>query len=143
MERKVKQTQEDNPQPRPFEIVPGATEIRQKKSFDGQGGASSDCGDKITFYVALSDDDRVEDADCRVTGCANTLLCARVALMLTKGYPVHAALRQTTAENIEATARLPEANRHCAVLAAKAMKEALDAALLTSRHPWRRLYLSH
>lgn len=106
---------------------------------DGHGRESSDCGDLIEFFVQLKDD-TVAEVHCHVAGCTNVFVSARAAGTLVKNKSLREAIAVTTAQNIDDIAALPEQNRHCADMAADAMKKALFDAATSAREPWRRLY---
>jgi NifU-like protein involved in Fe-S cluster formation len=107
---------------------------------DGYGRCQSDCGDAVEIFVAL-DAGVVTDAGYRVSGCAFTLVCGRAAAALVRGKTLAEARRTTLPEHIEAAlGGLPEANRHCAVLASNAVSEALVDAAANMQEPWKKHY---
>ena len=109
------------------------------RTADGHGRRMSDCGDLIEFFIQISED-TVRDVTCHVSGCTNIFASARAAGMLVKGKIVKEAMKAATPDNIDQLAMLPEANKHCAEMAAEAMKAALTDAALSVREPWRKLY---
>jgi nitrogen fixation NifU-like protein len=109
------------------------------KTADGHGKRTSDCGDLIEFFIQVNDD-TVQDVTCHVSGCTNTFASARAAGMLVKGKTVQEAIKAVTPSNIDQRAALPEESKHCAKMAAEAMKAALTDAALSAREPWRKLY---
>jgi nitrogen fixation protein NifU and related proteins len=107
---------------------------------DGYGQCESECGDSVEIFIAL-DAGVVTDAGYRIQGCAFTLICGRAAASLLRGKTLAEARRTTRPEDIEAAlGGLPEANRHCAELASKAVSEALVDAAANMREPWKKHY---
>ncbi len=129
--------EEEKTPPRP--AVPFQKNREIRTTADGHGKRASDCGDQMEFFITL-EGETVGDVTCRVAGCTNTVASARAAGMLAKGKTVREALAAATPQNIEQLAGLPEQNRHCADMAAEAMKTALTDAVSSRREPWRRLY---
>lgn len=108
---------------------------------DGRGVAASDCGhDRIEVLVRVREG-RVAEARFLATGCAHALACASAAATCLLGHSVADARRRTTADRVsDELGGLDDAHRHCADLAVRAARAAMDDALRTVREPWRRVY---
>jgi nitrogen fixation NifU-like protein len=61
---------------------------------------------------------------------------------LAKGKSVSEALKITQQDVLDALGGLPEDSRHCALLAANTLKEAIKNYLAFKKEPWRRAYRS-
>lgn len=109
------------------------------RAVDGRGKRSTDCGDTIEFFLNIKND-TVTDVRFQIRGCNNTLTAAQAAATLVAGKHIKEAMRVSAPEEIDAEAKLPEPNKHCANLASDALKDALRNAVLNSREPWRKLY---
>jgi nitrogen fixation NifU-like protein len=110
------------------------------KEPDGYGRRAGECGDTVEIFVAL-DAGVVVESGYRIRGCAFTLVCGRAAASLVRGKTLSEARRTTRPVDIEAAlGGLPEANRHCAELAAAAIADALTDAAANMREPWKQHY---
>lgn len=108
---------------------------------DGRGQATSDCGnDRVQLFVRVRDR-QVTDARFLAAGCAHTMACASAAASCLAGRSLADARRDASAHGIAAElGGLGDNHLHCAELAARAAREALDDALRTAREPWRKVY---
>ena len=111
-----------------------------RETIDGYGRAASDCGDTIELFLKMRDG-VIDAARFEISGCSNTLACARAVVALIKDRALGDARRASAAERIvEALPDLPEAARHCADVASAAATAAIGDAAVHQREPWRALY---
>lgn len=90
---------------------------------DAEARVTGPCGDTMEVFLAVRGG-RVADASFVTDGCASTIACGSMACDLVLGKTV-AGLREVTQEAIlEALGGLPEADLHCALLAARTLGEA-------------------
>ena len=106
---------------------------------DGRGVAQSDCGDRIEIHLKLRGD-RILSARFESRGCSNTQAVASMATELATGQLVIEALEIDAAAIDAALDGLPPAVKHCAEVAARALRAALQDGLCTRAEPWKRLY---
>ncbi len=96
------------------------------KDPDGRGRLTGSCGDTMEIFLRFQGG-RVEQATYRTDGCASSAVCGSFAAELALGKAPD-ELAEISGETIlEVLGGLPEADRHCAFLAAETLQEALDA----------------
>jgi nitrogen fixation NifU-like protein len=92
---------------------------------DGYGHVAGSCGDRIEIFLRF-EEDKVKEATFRTDGCGSSLVCGSFAAELALGKTpdeVGEISGETILETLEG---LPEEDRHCALLAAETLQEALD-----------------
>lgn len=105
----------------------------------GTGAAMSSCGDTVEFTLRIKED-RILDIGFLVHGCGTTSAVASFTTELVKGKTICEALRIGAEEIISGLGKFPVEQRHCAELAAAALKEALRNYNEFKREPWKRAY---
>lgn len=91
---------------------------------DGCSKIRGACGDGMEFFLSF-DGECVRDASFMTDGCGSTTACGSAAAEMARGKTPEELL-DITAEAIESfLGGLPEAERHCALLASTALQEAL------------------
>jgi nitrogen fixation protein NifU and related proteins len=92
---------------------------------DGYGHVAGSCGDTIEIFLRF-EEDKVKGATFRTDGCGSSQVCGSFAAELALGKKPD-ELAEISGETIlEALGGLPEEDRHCALLAAETLQEALD-----------------
>ena len=92
---------------------------------DGAARLTGECGDTMEIFLKF-ENDRVMDASYFTDGCASSAICGSFAAELAIGRDPD-ALTDVTGDLVRETiGRLPEADRHCADLAAATLQEALN-----------------
>jgi NifU-like protein involved in Fe-S cluster formation len=104
---------------------------------NGEATVSGICEDTITIQIRLTDNS-IQEIRFQTDGCGFTRACASVATELALGRKLDFALDFTGEQIIEALGKLPKDHRHCADLAANALKGAAKDALERRRSPWKR-----
>lgn len=94
-------------------------------SADGFARVTGDCGDSIEIYLQI-EDSRVKAASYFTDGCASSSICGSFAAELAIGKDLEAVTDINGEAVVNAIGRLPDADRHCADLAAAALQEALS-----------------
>jgi len=87
------------------------------------------CGDVMKIYLKIEMKDGIEivkDARFQTLGCGAAISTSSMATEMIKGKPVKDALELTNQAIIEALDGLPPAKTHCSVLAAEAVKKAIE-----------------
>jgi len=92
---------------------------------DGYGHVTGSCGDRMEIFLRF-EEDKVREATFRTDGCGSSMVCGSFAAELAHGKNPD-ELAEISGETIlEVLGGLPEEDRHCALLAAETLQEALD-----------------
>lgn len=87
------------------------------------------CGDVMKMYLKIGTKEGleiVEDAKFQTLGCGAAISTSSIATEMIKGKPVKDALELTNQAIAEALDGLPSSKMHCSVLAAEAVKKAIE-----------------
>jgi len=106
---------------------------------DGHGCVLGDCGDRFEMWLKVRDG-KVLRAQFWTDGCAAQIACGSVVTELIAGRPLTEAHRVSARDVLAALNDLPDENKHCAVRAVDAVKEAVRDSLATQREPWKKAY---
>jgi nitrogen fixation NifU-like protein len=83
------------------------------------------CGDMITFYLKISDQEVIEKASFESYGCAANIATSSVTTEMIKGMKLEEAWKITWKSVAEALGGLPSVKFHCGILAVGALKRAI------------------
>jgi len=83
------------------------------------------CGDVMKFQIRVAEDGTITDAKFKTFGCGAAIASSSLATELIKGRSVEDALRLKNSE-IAQELELPPVKIHCSVLAADAIKMAVE-----------------
>ncbi len=83
------------------------------------------CGDVMKIYLKI-EKDTIKDAKFQTLGCGAAIATSSMATEMIIGKPVSEALNLTNQAIIEALDGLPKPKHHCSVLAADAVKKAIE-----------------
>ena len=83
------------------------------------------CGDLMTIYIKVNDDEVIEDISFQTFGCGAAIATSSMATELVKGKTIDEALALTNSAVVEALEGLPPVKVHCSVLAEEAIKAAV------------------
>ena len=83
------------------------------------------CGDMITFYLKIDDQDIIQKASFESYGCAANIATASIATEMIKGMKLEDAWKISWKGVAEAVGGLPSIKFHCGVLAVGALKRAI------------------
>jgi nitrogen fixation NifU-like protein len=104
--------------------------VGEIKDADGVGTVGNPvCGDVMRLFIKVGKKDSqeiIEDAKFQTLGCGAAIATSSIATELIKGKPLAEALELTNQAITEALGGLPPVKRHCSVLAAEAVKKAID-----------------
>jgi nitrogen fixation NifU-like protein len=106
---------------------------------DGYGIITGSCGDTMKIWLRIKDNTIIE-ATFMTDGCGATIAAGSRATELAKGKNVSQTLRINQHNILSALNGLPEGNRHCALLAANTLKEAIKDYINLKKEPWKRNY---
>jgi nitrogen fixation NifU-like protein len=83
------------------------------------------CGDMITFYLKINDQDIIEKASFESYGCAANIATSSIVTEMIKGMKLEEAWRVSYKNVAEAVGGLPSIKFHCGILAVGALKRAI------------------
>jgi len=84
------------------------------------------CGDMITFYLKINDQEIIEKASFESYGCAANIATASIVTEMAKGLSLESAWKDVTWKKVtEEVGGLPSVKFHCGVLAVGAVKRAI------------------
>ena len=106
---------------------------------DGFGSATSSCGETMEIRLKTKDS-KITDVAFWKDGCSTTAACGSMATEIIKGEDVSRAFAINQNDILEALDGLPETNHHCALLAANAVKAAIQDYITMRKEPWKKAY---
>jgi len=124
------------------EVIDHAINTRnfgQMPDWDGIGSATSTCGETIQMWLKVKDG-KVTKASFETDGCAATIACGSIATELATGKNILNAQKIRQKDIIEALNGLPDHNQELALVASKAIKNAIRDYLVIKREPWKKTY---
>jgi len=84
------------------------------------------CGDMITFYLKISEQEVIERASFESYGCAANIATASIVTEMVKGLTLENAWKDITWKKVtEEVGGLPSVKFHCGILAVGAIKRAV------------------
>ncbi|HLC01192.1 MAG TPA: iron-sulfur cluster assembly scaffold protein [Candidatus Bathyarchaeia archaeon] len=84
------------------------------------------CGDMITFYMKITDQQIIEKATFESYGCAANIATASIVTEMIKGLSLETAWKDVTWKKVtEEVGGLPSVKFHCGILAVGAVKRAI------------------
>jgi len=107
---------------------------------DGYARLQGTCGDTMEMSVRM-DGDLVVACGFQTDGCGSTMVCGSAATWLATNRTFIEALGAVNTRGIlELLGGLPEADVHCAELAAETLRRALADHLANRNSPWKKGY---
>ncbi|MCP8315317.1 MAG: iron-sulfur cluster assembly scaffold protein [archaeon] len=85
------------------------------------------CGDMISFYLKINDQDIIEKASFESYGCAANIATSSILTEMVKGMKLEDAWKITWKDVAKAVGGLPSVKFHCGILAVGALKRAIRA----------------
>ena len=84
------------------------------------------CGDMVTFYLKITEQDVIEKASFESYGCAANIATSSIVTEMVKGLTLESAWKDITWKKVtEEVGGLPSIKFHCGVLAVGALKRAI------------------
>jgi nitrogen fixation NifU-like protein len=84
------------------------------------------CGDMITFYMKITEQQVIEKATFESYGCAANIATASIVTEMIKGLTLESAWKDVTWKKVtEEVGGLPSVKFHCGILAVGAVKRAI------------------
>lgn len=115
--------------------------LREIPAPDGFARITGSCEDTMEIRLKVRDG-AVMNASFWTDGCGAAIACGSMVTELAKGKGVLEAQHITQQDILDALEGLPEHDRHCALLAANTLKEAIKDYLAFKKEPWKRVYRS-
>lgn len=113
---------------------------------DGIGEVgNAKCGDIMKIYLRVNDEGVIEDVKFSTFGCGAAIATSSMATEMIKGKRVEDALALSNEAVVEALGGLPAHKIHCSVLAAEAIRAAVEdynqKKQIKSKHDEEWLYM--
>jgi len=94
---------------------------------DGVGEVGNPvCGDMMTFYIKVDDDEKLEDVKFKTFGCGAAIAVSSMVSEMAKGKTVDEALEITRDDVANELGGLPKQKMHCSNLGADALHLAIE-----------------
>jgi len=106
---------------------------------DGHAVCSGDCGEVMEIFVRLKAG-RVIEAGFLTDGCITATASGSMAVELAAGRSAAKARAISPDDILKGLGGLPGESRHCAILAAKTLRAAVDEAMSLGKEPWKKTY---
>jgi nitrogen fixation protein NifU and related proteins len=109
---------------------------------DGFGRVTGSCSDTMEIWLKVKNG-TIASVTFMTDGCGTSIASGSMVTELAKGRSVGEARKISQQDVLGALGGLPEESKHCALLAADTLKEAIRDYLLMEREPWKRAYRKH
>jgi nitrogen fixation NifU-like protein len=94
---------------------------------DGVGEVGNPvCGDMMTFYIKVDNDDRLEDVKFKTFGCGAAIAVSSMVSEMAKGKTLDEALKISRKDVADQLGGLPDNKMHCSNLGADALHKAIE-----------------
>jgi nitrogen fixation protein NifU and related proteins len=94
---------------------------------DGVGEVGNPvCGDMMTFYIKVDDEDHIEDVKFKTFGCGAAIAVSSMVSEMAKGKTVDEALKISRDDVAKELGGLPKQKMHCSNLGADALHLAIE-----------------
>jgi nitrogen fixation protein NifU and related proteins len=94
---------------------------------DGVGEVGNPvCGDMMTFYIKVDDQDRLSDVKFKTFGCGAAIAVSSMVSEMALGKTVEEAMKISKADVAEELGGLPQNKMHCSNLGADALHLAIE-----------------
>ena len=106
---------------------------------DGYAQITGPCGDTMEMWLKI-DGNIIVKAGFTTDGCGTTIASGSMVTEMAKGKSVGKAQKISQQDVLDALGRLPDEGKHCALLAANTLKEAIRDYLAMKKEPWKKAY---
>ena len=107
---------------------------------DGYAQEKGSCGDTMEMFIKM-EYEKISECTFQTDGCGTTIACGSIASELALNKSFTQALAVVSADEIlRRCGGLPEADVHCAQLAAETLRRALADYLYQKKSPWKKHY---
>ncbi len=108
-----------------FERWRNPLHMRPMERPDGYSRITGPCGDTMEIFLRF-ENGTVSEASFQTDGCGPSIVCGSLAAGLALGKSLEEAGEITNETILDAIGGLPEESRHCALLAANTLREAIE-----------------
>jgi len=113
--------------------------VGNMENADGFARVTGPCGDTMEMWLRVNGD-TVINASFMTDGCGTTAASGSMVTEIATGKSVIEAQRIGQQDILDALGGLPDESKHCALLAANTLKEAVRDYLEMKREPWKKAY---
>jgi nitrogen fixation NifU-like protein len=106
---------------------------------DGFARVTGSCGDTMEMWLKV-DGTTIINASFTTDGCGTSIASGSMVTEMAKGKSIGDAQRIGQQDVLDALGGLPDESKHCALLAADTLKEAIRDYIAMKREPWKRAY---
>ena len=106
---------------------------------NGYAKITGPCGDTMEMSLKV-EDKMIVKCTFDTDGCGTSIACASVVTEMVKDRTIKEARKIRQDRVLRHCGGLPEADQHCALLAANTLQKAIDDYESTKKEPWRELY---
>lgn len=106
---------------------------------DGFAVVTGPCGDTMKIWLRVKEK-VIRQATFWTDGCGPSIASGSMVTELAKGKSIPGVMRIAHKDVLEALGGLPEESRHCALLAADTLREAVKDYLAYQNEPWKQAY---
>ena len=101
--------------------------VGEIENADGAGEVGNPvCGDMMTFYIKVGDDDRLEDVKFKTFGCGAAIAVSSMVSEMAKGKTLDEAMKIGRKDVADQLGGLPDNKMHCSNLGADALHKAIE-----------------
>jgi nitrogen fixation NifU-like protein len=101
--------------------------VGEIENADGVGEVGNPvCGDMMTFYIKVDDDDHLEDVKFKTFGCGAAIAVSSMVSEMAKGKTIDEAMQISRDDVAEELGGLPKQKMHCSNLGADALHLAIE-----------------
>jgi nitrogen fixation NifU-like protein len=111
---------------RVLEQIRNPTHRGEPPEADAQATFTGWCGDTMTIFLQV-DEGRIFRVSFTTDGCGSAIACGSMLASMSEGLTVSEAAAIQPPDVIRALDGMPESNAHCANLAVKTLRKALEA----------------
>jgi nitrogen fixation NifU-like protein len=108
---------------------------------DGFARVAGSCGDTMEIWLKVKDG-TIAQATFYTDGCGTTIASGSMVTEMVRGKSITEAQKISQQNVLDALGGLPDESKHCALLAANTLREAVRDYLALKREPWKRAYTS-
>jgi len=109
---------------------------------DGFAKVTGSCGDTMEIWLKVNNG-TIADATFMTDGCGTSIASGSMVTGLARGKSISEVRRISQQDVLSALGGLPEESKHCALLAANTLKEAIKDYLTMKKEPWKKAYRKH